>query len=108
MIARMWHGRVRREDAERYHRYLLGTGLAEYAATPGNRGVHLLRRDEGEVTHFTTLTFWESLDAVRAFAGDDYETAKYYPEDDEYLLEREPYASHHEMLPVGEDQPGVV
>ncbi len=100
MIARMWHGRVRGKDADGYHRYLIGTGLADYAATPGNRGVELLRRDEGDVTHFITLTFWDSLDAVGAFAGQNHEEAVYYPDDDEWLLEREPFATHWEMLPV--------
>jgi len=44
------------------------------------------------------VTMWESMDAVRAFAGDDPERAVYYPEDDEYLLEREPTVSHYEVL----------
>lgn len=100
MIARMWHGRVPRAKAAAYEEYLRATGLADYGATPGNLGVHLLRRDEGDVTHFTTLTFWESLDAIRAFAGDDYQRARYYPEDDEYLLEREPHVVHHQVVPV--------
>lgn len=100
MIARIWHGRVRRVDAEAYHRYLLETGLADYAGTDGNRGVRLLRRDEGDVTHFITLTFWDSVEAIRRFAGDDYERARYYPDDDEYLLEREPTVTHYEVLPV--------
>lgn len=101
MIARMWHGRVPRAKAEAYERYLHATGLPDYRATPGNRGVYLLRRDEGDVTHFTTLTFWESVDAIKAFAGADYERARYYPEDDEYLLEREPRVVHHEIVAIG-------
>lgn len=100
MIARIWHGRVRRIDAEAYHRYLLETGLSDYAGTAGNRGVHLLRRDEGDVTHFLTLTFWDSIDAIRRFAGDNHELARYYPADDQYLLERELTVSHYEVLPV--------
>lgn len=98
MIARTWHGRVPAEKADAYHRYLLGSGLADYAATPGNCGVHVLRRTEGGVTHFLLLTFWESLDAIRAFAGSEYERARYYPDDDDYLLEREPYVTHYEVL----------
>ncbi len=100
MIARVWHGRVRRNDAEAYHDYLLETGLADYAGTEGNRGVQLLRRDEGDTTHFLTLTFWESIEAVKRFAGDNYERARYYPEDDRFLLEREPHVLHYETLPV--------
>lgn len=98
MIARSWHGRVPAAKADVYHAYLLRTGLADYAATPGNRGVHVLRRIEGDVAHFLLLTFWDSLEAVRAFAGPEYERARYYPSDDEYLLEREPYVTHYEVL----------
>ena len=98
MIARSWHGRVPAAKADAYHAYLLRTGLADYAATPGNRGVHVLRRIEGDVAHFLLLTFWESLEAIQAFAGEEYERARYYPSDDEYLLEREPYVTHYEVL----------
>jgi heme-degrading monooxygenase HmoA len=98
MIGRTWHGRVPAEKADAYHDYLRRTGLADYAATPGNRGVYVLRRTEGAVTHFLLLTFWESLDAIRAFAGADYERARYYPEDDEFLLEREPFVTHYEVF----------
>lgn len=101
MIARTWHGRVLRAKAPAYEEYLRATGLPDYARTPGNRGVYLLRRDEGDVTHFTTLTFWESFDAVRAFAGAEYERAKYYPEDDDYLLEREPFVTHYSVVEPG-------
>lgn len=98
MIARTWHGRVPADKADTYYAYLRRTGLSDYAKTPGNRGVHVLRRTEGAVTHFLLLTFWDSLDAIRAFAGADYERARYYGEDDEFLLEREPFVSHYEVL----------
>jgi heme-degrading monooxygenase HmoA len=106
MIARGWHGRVPTSKADAYYRYLLRTGLADYRATPGNRGVYVFRRTEGAITHFVLTTFWESFDAIRAFAGADYERARYYPEDDEYLLEREAHATHYDVLapfgyPVG-------
>lgn len=98
MIARTWHGRVPAAKAEAFHAYLHRAGLTDLRATPGNRGVLAFRRTEGEVTHFVVTTLWESVDAIRRFAGDDYERARYYPEDDDYLLEREPLATHHEVL----------
>jgi heme-degrading monooxygenase HmoA len=98
MIARTWHGRVPLSKATAYEAYLRETGLADYGRVAGNRGVYLLRRDEAEVTHFTTLTFWESVEAIRAFAGPDYERARYYPEDDAYLLEREPFVTHYTVV----------
>jgi heme-degrading monooxygenase HmoA len=98
MIARAWHGRVPAGKADAYYEYLLATGLADYRKTPGNRGVWVFRRTEGEVTHFLLTTLWDSYDAIRAFAGADYESARYYPEDDDYLLEREPFVMHYEVL----------
>lgn len=98
MIARMWHGRVPLARAASYETYLERTGLADYRATPGNRGAWLLRRDVAGVAHFTTLTFWESVAAIVAFAGPDYERARYYPEDDAYLLEREPRVLHFAVV----------
>jgi heme-degrading monooxygenase HmoA len=105
MIARTWHGAVPLDKAEAYHRYLLATGVPDYRSTPGNRGVHFLRRDEGAVAHFLLLTFWDDLDAVRAFAGDEPLRARYYPEDDDFLIEKEPEVTHYEVLPLelGED-----
>jgi heme-degrading monooxygenase HmoA len=98
MIARIWHGRVPAAKADRYHAYLLRTGLADYSVTPGNRGVQVFRRTEAGVTHFVLTTLWDSLGAIRGFAGDDYTRARYYPEDDDYLLDREPFVLHYEVL----------
>ena len=97
MIARLWHGAVPEARGDAYLDYLDRTGLPDYRATPGNRGVQVLRRTEGGRTHFLLLTLWESWDAVRAFAGDDPERARYYPEDAEYLLELEPRVTHYEV-----------
>ena len=98
MISRKWHGRVPGEKADAYHDYLLRTGLADYRATPGNLAVLVERWVEGDVAHFLITTVWESLDAIRRFAGDDYESARYYPEDDAFLLEREPKVQHAKAL----------
>jgi heme-degrading monooxygenase HmoA len=86
MIARVWRGVVRTPDADAYAEYIRETGFAEYGRTPGNRGAWLLRRDEDGTTEFVTLSLWESLAAIRAFAGDDIEAAVLYPEDERYLV----------------------
>ena len=96
-VARIWKGAVRVEDRDRYVEYLEGTGVADYLATPGNRGVEMLRRDAGDRTLFTIRTLWESLDAIRAFAGDDVSVARFYPEDDAFLVERSLTAEHHDV-----------
>jgi heme-degrading monooxygenase HmoA len=94
VIGRTWRGWTRREDADAYVAYLEQTGMPTYRGTPGNRGAWILRRDDGDLTEFVTLTFWDSLDAVRAFAGDDVDRAVFYPEDDRFLVERDETATH--------------
>jgi len=98
MIARIWHGVTRASDADAYMEYLNRTGIPDYRATPGNRGVYVLRRMAGDGAHFTLISLWDSLDVIRAFAGDDIEVARYYPEDQAFLLELEPNVTHHEVL----------
>ena len=98
MIARTWRGAVRTADAEAYAAYIDGTGMQAYAATPGNRGAYMLTREVGELTEFVTLSFWDSLDAIKGFAGDDYETAVFYPEDDRYLVERDLTCTHRQVV----------
>ncbi|MET0399642.1 MAG: antibiotic biosynthesis monooxygenase [Longimicrobiaceae bacterium] len=97
MIARLWHGAVPADRADAYLEYLNRTGVPDYRATGGNRGVQVLRREEDGRTHFLLVSLWASWDAVRAFAGDDPERARYYPEDDEFLLELEPRVTHYEV-----------
>jgi heme-degrading monooxygenase HmoA len=82
MIARLWHGAVPAARGEDYLRYLERTGLPDYRATAGNRGVYVLRRQEQGLEHFLLVTLWECEAAIRAFAGEDMERAKYYPDRD--------------------------
>jgi heme-degrading monooxygenase HmoA len=98
VIARTWHGRVPASKADAYQSFLERTGLADYAKTPGYRGVLVLRAREGDVTRFTLTSFWDSVDAIRRFAGDDYARARYYDEDEAYLLEKEPVVTHADVV----------
>src|SRR4051794_846217 len=86
MIAREWRGTVRTVDADVYEDYIRQTGFNEYGRTAGNRGAWLLRREAGEHVEFVTLSLWESIEAIRAFAGDDIEAAVLYAEDARYLV----------------------
>jgi heme-degrading monooxygenase HmoA len=97
VIARTWRGETATADADAYVSYLEATGIKEYRATPGNLGAMVLRRSLGETTEFITFSLWESLDAVRAFAGDDPERAVFYPEDDRYLVARDLTVDHFEV-----------
>jgi heme-degrading monooxygenase HmoA len=97
-IARIWRGWTSSADADAYLDYVQRTGIVAYRTTPGNLGASVLRRDLGDRTEFVTISFWESMDAVRAFAGDKPERAVFYPEDDRYLVEREATVTHFEAF----------
>ena len=98
VIARTWRGWTRATDADAYVAYLRETGMHEYRTTPGNRGAWILRRRQGDRVEFVTLSFWDSMDAVPAFAGDDPERAVFYPDDDRFLVEREETVEHYELF----------
>lgn len=98
MIARIWHGTTEAGKADEYVNYLKKTGIPDYRATKGNRGAYILRKIEGGTAHFYTLSFWDSLDSIKEFAGEDYEKARYYPEDKEFLLEFEATVRHLEVF----------
>jgi heme-degrading monooxygenase HmoA len=98
MIARIWHGVTQADKANDYYEYLKKTGVTDYIATPGNRGVYLMRKLDGDEAHFLILTLWDSEQSIRVFAGDEMDKARYYPEDTQFLLELEPFVQHYEVL----------
>ena len=98
MIARIWRGATDAAHADTYLAYLQETGVKEIREIPGNRGVRLLRRIADGRAEFIFISFWDSLDAIRAFAGPDIERAVYFPEDTKYLLELEPAVAHYEVF----------
>lgn len=98
MIVRIWHGATKASQAGEYLDYLNKTGIPDYRATPGNCGAFVLRRIEGEQAHFMTLSLWDSIESIKQFAGADHELARYYPEDEKYLLEFEPKVQHYEIF----------
>lgn len=106
MIARIWRGAVRPGDGDAYVAYIEETGIREYRETPGNISAHMLRRDLPDRTEIITLTFWDSMESIKGFAGDDPEIAVYYPEDDRYLIERPVHVEHYEV-PVSFPSPGT-
>ena len=100
MITRTWHGRTALSDADRYLEFLLTDGTREYLSTPGNISVRVWQRRENDVCHFWTVTEWDDLESVKAFAGEDHEKAKYYPFDNGMLLEFEERVLHYESFAV--------
>jgi heme-degrading monooxygenase HmoA len=98
MIVRTWRGWVRTEDAANYVTYIDETGLGGYRETPGNLAAFMLRRDlDDGRTEFVTVSFWESMDAIGAFAGDDVTAAVFYPNDERFLVDRENTVTHFDV-----------
>ena len=103
MIMRTWRGAVRPEDVEEYLPHQGDTGVREYRETPGNLGVLVLHREQGDLVEVTTVSLWADMDAVKAFAGEDPEVARFYPGDDRLLAAKDDHANHYEVVSAGLD-----
>jgi hypothetical protein len=96
-ILREWRAEIRRPKKAAYVEYVRATGIAGYRAIPGNLGAAVAVRDiDADRSAVVTLSWWTSLDVIRAFAGDPVDQARYYPADTEYLLARPATALHYE------------
>ncbi len=96
-IARIWRGRVRPGMLAEYRRYIAQTGLRDYQETPGNLGAYMFTRelpDHGEVM---TLSLWDSYGAIARFAGTPVDRARYYPEDERFLLDFPERVEHFDV-----------
>ena len=98
MIARVWHGMVKKEDFKEYEEFMRERAVPDYKGTKGFIKLIFLKRLEGDIGHFTLITFWGNLEVIKNFAGEDYEKAKYYPEDKKYLFEFEEKVTHYEVF----------
>jgi heme-degrading monooxygenase HmoA len=96
VITRMWRGWARSDQADRYERHYRDEVVATLTQVRGFRGARLLRRRLGEETEFVSLTDFDDLDAVRGFAGPDYETAVVAGEAREALIRFDQRVSHYE------------
>ena len=97
-MARTWRGATRVQDRDAYLSYLHESGFREYRATPGNVGVVGLSRVIDSRAEFLVLSLWESVAAIRRFAGDDIGRAVFYPRDDEFLVDRDLAVNHYDVL----------
>jgi heme-degrading monooxygenase HmoA len=103
MIGRLWHGRTSQENAAAYAHLLETEVLPGIRKVDGYRGAWLLRREVPEGVEFVTLTLFESLDAVRAFAGPDYEKAVIHEEAARLLSRYDERSVHYEVVLGPED-----
>ena len=106
MIARIWHGRTLTAKADEYEKYLNASGVEKMLKTDGNHGVEVLRKTDGPRTDFVVISYWESIDAVKRFAGADHTKAVILERDREFLIEVEPNVLHYEVVrAAGEKTP---
>jgi len=98
MIARIWNGRTKAVHLEAYTQLMKELAIPDYKKTPGFIKLSFLSSVENEIAHFKLITYWENLEVIKNFAGADYKIAKYYPEDEQYLLEFEEKVAHFEVF----------
>lgn len=98
MIARVWHGHTTPANADAYESQLTPELLPGLSSVKGFRGSYLLRRPHGSEIEFITIILWDSLDDIRAVAGEDYERAVIPPERRQYLSRYDERASHYEVV----------
>ena len=98
MIVRMWHGMVKASKADDYAEFMKEREVPDYSSVDGLKKLMFLRSVEADVAHFLLVTHWDSMEAVKKFAGERPEKAKYYPEDDDFLLEKEETSALYEVF----------
>ncbi len=98
MIGRIGTGRTEKKHAERYLQVVRDTGLADIAKEEGNHGALLLRRIDGDEAEFVLITLWGSFEDIRNYIGPDVDKARYYPEDDPYLIDRSEYSINYQLV----------
>jgi hypothetical protein len=102
-ILREWRAEIRRELRAEYVSYVNRTGIAHYRATPGNLGAAIATRDlDQERSEIVTLSWWLDKSSIKAFAGEDIGQARYFPEDDRFLLTRPDRVQHYESTAPNE------
>jgi len=95
---RLWHGEVAIEKADEYEKFMIEKAAPDYGSVDGLLKLYFQRRNENKVAHFLLVTIWDSLESVKKFAGAKPELAKYYPEDDGFLLEKEKHTTMYEVF----------
>ena len=101
MIARVWHGATKPQNADAYESMLKPELLPGLSKVAGYKGSYFLRRNLGHEVEFITIIFWESLDALKAFAGPDYELSIIPEERRQYLSKHDDKAAHYEVVSQG-------
>ena len=97
MVARIWHGHTSADKAEEYRQYLFDVGVKKIASLPGNRGVQMMVSKSPEQAEFMVVSYWDSIDAIKGYAGADYTKVHDLPRDKDFLIDREPLVRHFDL-----------
>ena len=97
-LMRLWHEKVAIEKADEYEKFMIEKAAPDYSSVEGLLKLYFQRKNETEIAHFLLVTIWDSLESVKKFAGDNPDIAKYYPEDDYFLLEKEELVSMYQVF----------
>jgi heme-degrading monooxygenase HmoA len=97
IIARVWQGKVPEAKGDEYSKYHFEAGVRKIQSIAGNIGIQVFQRTEQGVTEFTTISYWESLEAIHQYAGDDIEKPHHLSKDAEYLIELPKRVLHYEL-----------
>ena len=97
-ILRVWKGKVPSEKAGRYEKLMKDLAAPDYSKVEGLKTYYFTRRNIDQVAEFNLITCWDSIESIKAFAGDDYLKAKYYPEDKNFLIEFSEYVEQYEVF----------
>ena len=100
MIARIWHGYTKPEHADAYEALLKPELLPSISKVPGYIGSYLLPKSAGTEVEFVTIMLWDSIDAIRAVAGADYEAAVIPEERLQYLAHYDARSEHYEIAAI--------
>ena len=97
MVARIWHGRTPAAKADAYRQYLFDVGIKKIASLPGNRGVQMMVSKTAEQGDFTVISYWDSIEAIKGYAGENYTQVHDLPRDKDFLIDHEPLVRHLDL-----------
>ena len=97
MVARVWHGRTPLDKAEEYRQYLFDVGVKKIATLPGNRGVQMMVAKNADQGEFMVISYWDSVDAIKGYAGADYTKVHDLPRDKDFLIDKESLVRHFDL-----------
>ncbi len=97
-IARIWHGSTPSTMTEEYISFAKSTCVANCEATPGNLGVTFFHETEGDVTHHTFISYWKDMEAVKRYAGEDFQKPRFFAGEERFLVKSDALVEHRDMM----------